>query len=386
MQRSTDGIRVTHAGRLSTGIEGFEAAERELLAGRLKERATFDKLLDQAVRSVVREQIDTGIDAISDGELGRYRGFDYYAKRMSGIEQRECRPGEVGATVFKTRERDKFRGYYAEADRERTIVARPRRIVCTGPLQHHDLSVLQGEIARFEAARIGTDREAFFPVIAPGWLDHFVFNEYYKSDEEFIHALAEVMAPEYHAVVDAGLILQVDDPGLPDAWTTFFPEPSLEAYRAYARVRVEALNHALRGIPEDRVRYHLCWGSWNGPHTEDIAFRHIVDLMLQVKAQGYSFEAGNVRHEHEWKIWRDVKLPSGKILIPGVVSHRTATVEHPEVVSDRICQFARLVGRENVMGGTDCGMGFGRVHHEVGWAKLAALTEGAALATRELWS
>jgi 5-methyltetrahydropteroyltriglutamate--homocysteine methyltransferase len=387
MQRSTDRIRVTHAGRLSSGIEGFETTERDLLAGRLKDRAAFEKLLDEAVRGVVRDQVEVGIDAVSDGELGRYRGFDYYAKRMSGIEQRECRPGEVGATVFKTRERDKFKGYYAEADRERTIVARPRRIVCTRPLQHRELSVLESEIARFKAARAarGDDHEAFFPVIAPGWLDHFIFNEYYQSDEEFIHALAEVMAPEYHAVVNAGLILQVDDPGLPDAWTTFFPEPSLEAYRSYARIRIDALNHALRGIPEDRVRYHLCWGSWNGPHTEDIAFRHIVDLMLEVKAQGYSFEAGNVRHEHEWKIWREVKLPSGKILIPGVVSHRTATVEHPEVVCDRLCQFAHLVGRENVMGGTDCGMGFGRVHHEVGWAKLAALKQGAELATRELW-
>ena len=187
-------------------------------------------------------------------------------------------------------------------------------------------------------------------------------------------------------MVDAGLILQLDDPGLPDAWATFFPEPMpIEAYRRLRALRIDALNHALRSIPEDSVRYPFVWGSWNGPPYRRHAFRHIVDLMLEVKAQGYSFEAGNVRHEHEWKIWREVKLPSGKILIPGVVSHRTATVEHPEVVCDRLCQFARLVGRENVMGGTDCGMGFGRVHHEVGWAKLAALNQGAELATRELW-
>ncbi len=387
MQRSTERIHVTHAGRLSSGFDSFEAAEREFLSGKLTDRAAFDALLEKAVRGVVAGQVAVGIDAISDGELGRYRGYAYYTQRMSGIEVRDCRPGEVGATIFKTREREKFRGYYAVADRERLVVARPRRIVCTGPLEHRDLSVLHTEIARFKAALAGVEgHEGFFPVIAPGWLDHFIFNEYYKSDEEFILALADLMRPEYRAVVDAGLILQVDDPGLPDAWTTFFPEPSLETYRAYARLRVEALNHALEGIPEERVRYHLCWGSWNGPHTEDIAFRHIVDLMLEVKAQGYSFEAGNVRHEHEWKVWRDVKLPEGKVLIPGVVSHRTDTVEHPEVVADRICNFARLVGRENVMAGTDCGMGLGRVHHEVGWAKLAALRQGADLASRELWS
>ncbi|HTY95279.1 MAG TPA: cobalamin-independent methionine synthase II family protein [Steroidobacteraceae bacterium] len=386
MQRSTDRILVTHAGRLSSGMEGYEAAERDFLSGRLTDHSAFETLLDQAVRGVVRDQIAVGIDVVSDGELARRRGFAYYKGRLTGIEERECGPGEVGATIFKTRERDKFRGYYADADRARAAVARPRRIVCTGPLRHLDLSVLQSEIARFKSALGESGREGFFPVIAPGWLDHFIFNEYYPSDEAFVHALAEVMEPEYRAVVDAGLILQVDDPGLPDAWTTFFPEPTLEAYRAYARVRVDALNHALRGIPEDRVRYHLCWGSWNGPHTEDIAFRSIVDLMLDVRAQGYSFEAGNVRHEHEWKIWRDVKLPPGKILIPGVVSHRTETVEHPEVVADRICQFAQLVGRENVMAGTDCGMGLGRVHHEVGWAKLAALRQGADLASRRLWA
>jgi len=384
MRRSTDRILVTHAGRLSSDNEAFEAADAELRSGQLKDRERYAALLTAAVRDIVRAQLAVGVDVVSDGELGRYRGYEYYAKRMSGIEERECRPGEVGATIFKTRERDKFHGYYAEADRKRTVVSRPRRIMCIAPLQHRDRSVIEAEIARFKSA-LGPDTEAFFPVIAPGWLDHFIFNEYYKSDEEFIGALAEVMQPEYRAVVDSGLILQIDDPGLPDAWTTFFPEPSIESYRAYVRVRVEALNHALRGIPEDRVRYHLCWGSWNGPHVDDLPFKHVADLMLEVKAQAYSFEAGNVRHEHEWKIWREVKLPPGKILIPGVVSHRTNTVEHPEVVADRLLNFARLVGRENVMAGTDCGMGGGRIHAEIGWAKLESSIAGAALASQELW-
>jgi 5-methyltetrahydropteroyltriglutamate--homocysteine methyltransferase len=227
--------------------------------------------------------------------------------------------------------------------------------------------------------------DAFFPVLAPGWLDHFLFNEYYKTDEEFIYAIAEAMRPEYQAIVDAGLLLQVDDPGLPDAWPTFFPEPSVADYRKYAQVRIDALNHALKGIPEDRVRYHICWGSQHGPHVDDLPFRHVIDLMLKVKAQGYSFEAANVRHEHEWKLWREVKLPDGKILIPGVVGHATGLVEHPELVADRIVRIAKVVGRENVQAGTDCGLG-GRVHASVAWAKLESLVNGARIASKELWS
>jgi len=194
------------------------------------------------------------------------------------------------------------------------------------------------------------------------------------------------MRPEYEKIVEKSFIVQVDAPDLPDAWATLVPNITLEDYRKRSRVRVEALNHCLRNIPEEKVRYHLCWGSWNGPHVDDIAFKHVVDLMLEVKAQGYSFEAGNVRHEHEWKIWRDVKLPEGKILIPGIVSHRTTTVEHPEVVSDRILNFANLVGRENVIAGTDCGMGGGRIPHEIGWAKLETMVEGAKLVSQQLWS
>ncbi len=260
-------------------------------------------------------------------------------------------------------------------------------IVAVDELRNKDTTVLEDELARFRSVidEVGVqDRDAFFPVIAPGWLDHFIFNQHYKSEEEFIYALAEIMRPEYEAVAAAGFVVQIDDPGLPDAWATFVPEPPIEEYRKRSRLRVEALNHALRNIPEDRVRYHLCWGSWNGPHVDDLPFKHVVDLMLEVKAQAYSFEAGNVRHEHEWKIWRDVKLPEGKILIPGVVSHRTNSVEHPEVVADRLINFANLVGRENVMAGADCGMGI-RIHHEIGWAKLEAMAAGAAEASRQLW-
>ena len=214
----------------------------------------------------------------------------------------------------------------------------------------------------------------FITAVAPGSFARRQ-NQYYKSDEEFLYALAEALREEYKAIVDAELVLQLDDPGLPDTWDMANPEPSVDDYKKFAMVRVEALNHALRGLPEDRIRYHICWGSWHGPHTTDLPLRNIVDVLLKVRVGAYSIEAGNVRHEHEWKVWRDVKLPDGKVLVPGVVSHATNVVEHPEVVADRILNFARVVGRENVIAGTDCGLG-GRIHPQLVWAKLAALVEG----------
>ena len=232
---------------------------------------------------------------------------------------------------------------------------------------------------------IGGAEEAFICVFAPGWLDHFIFNEYYATDEEFVFALAEAIREEYRAVVDAGFILQIDDPGLPDWWDMLKPEPSVADYRRFARLRIDAVNHALAGIPEDRVRYHLCWGSWHGPHTHDLPLEHIVDLILLVRAQTYSFEAANVRHEHEWRIWEEARVPDGKMLMPGVVSHATNLVEHPLLVADRIRRFVKIAGRENVIAGTDCGLG-GRIHPQLAWAKLEALVAGAKLASRELWS
>jgi 5-methyltetrahydropteroyltriglutamate--homocysteine methyltransferase len=209
-------------------------------------------------------------------------------------------------------------------------------------------------------------------------------NEYYKNEEELMYACADAMREEYKAIVDAGLVLQLDDPATATGWDMIDPEPKVEDYRKLPMIRVEVLNHALRGLPQDRIRYHLCWGSWHGPHTTDIPMRDIVEVMLAVNAQAYSFEAGNVRHEHEWKVWRDVKLPDDKIILPGVVSHATNVVEHPELVAERILRFANLVGRERVVASTDCGLG-GRVHPQIAWAKLEALAQGAALATGQLW-
>ena len=261
-----------------------------------------------------------------------------------------------------------------------TVLAH-ERTGCTAGLGNRQLDTFKAAIAR-SGAKVG---EAFVAVLAPGWLDHFIFNEYYKTEEEFLFALADALREEYRAVVAAGFVLQIDDPGLPDWWDMLKPEPTIEAYRKFARLRIDAVNHALAGIPEEKVRYHLCWGSWHGPHAHDLPLEHIIDLILEVKAQTYSFEAANVRHEHEWRVWQQAKLPAGKMLMPGVVSHATNLVEHPQLVADRILRYTAIVGRENIIAGTDCGLG-GRVHADLVWAKLRALVEGARLASGSLWS
>ena len=256
--------------------------------------------------------------------------------------------------------------------------------VCVGPLTYTGHDAIKADIANFKAAlQAAGIEEGFMTAVAPGSA-YRIPNNYYKSDEEFLYACAEAMREEYKAILDAGLVLQLDDPATATGWDMIDPEPSVEDYKKFTMVRVEALNHALRGLPQERIRFHLCWGSWHGPHTTDIPMRDIVEVMLAVNAGAYSFEAGNVRHEHEWRVWQDVKLPDGKIILPGVVSHATNVVEHPELVADRILRFANLVGRERVIASTDCGLG-GRVHPDIAWAKLEALAQGAALASRQLW-
>jgi 5-methyltetrahydropteroyltriglutamate--homocysteine methyltransferase len=256
--------------------------------------------------------------------------------------------------------------------------------VFTAPITYLGQQALQVDLANFKTALAKvTAAEGFITSVAPGSFARRQ-NRYYKSDEAFLQALGEALREEYQAIVAAGFVLQLDDPGLPDSWDMANPEPSVDEYKTFATVRVEALNHALRGLPEDRIRYHICWGSWHGPHTTDLSLASIVDVLLQVRVGAFSVEAGNVRHAHEWRVWQDVKLPDGKILIPGVVSHATNVVEHPELVADRILTFAKVVGRENVIAGTDCGLG-GRIHPQLAWAKLEALVAGASLATKELW-
>ncbi|MGA7452715.1 MAG: epoxyalkane--coenzyme M transferase [Rhodoplanes sp.] len=281
-------------------------------------------------------------------------------------------------------EQREFSEFYAKDSLVPAVASRP---TCIGPVRYTGEDALRRDLANLKAAGdvIGIE-EAFVTSIAVGSLEMFCRgqNVHYPTAETFLAAIAEALAVEYRSIVDAGFMLQLDDPGLPDTWDMLDPHPTLDEYKRYAMLRVDALNHALRDLPEDRIRYHICWGSWHGPHTMDIPLRDIVDVMLRVKAQAYSVEAGNVRHEHEFKVWRDVKLPDGKLLIPGVVSHATNVVEHPEVVADRLVAYANVVGRENVIGGTDCGLG-GRVHPQIAWAKLRSLAEGAGLATRQLW-
>jgi 5-methyltetrahydropteroyltriglutamate--homocysteine methyltransferase len=392
MKRSTDRIRTTHAGRLPVS-PGCENLPGRLYRGEAIDPATIAAGIDH----VVQRQLDIGIDCIGDGEFWKARNIAYYSRHLTGLETRPLKPGETGSTRTNTRERDEFVQFYKDLDNTGTIFHVPgekpmpperERMIASGPVKSKGTAALAQEIEAFKAAVARAGRavdEAFFCVIAPGWLDHFIYNEFYQTDEEFIFALAGALREEYLAVVNAGFILQIDDPGVVDWWDMLKPALSVDDYRdRFAKLRIEAVNHALAGIPEDRVRYHLCWGSWHGPHTHDLPFEHIIGLMLEVKAQCYSFEAANVRHEHEWKLWSDVKLPDGKILLPGIVSHATNLVEHPELVAERIRRFAGAVGRDNVIAGTDCGLG-GRVHAEIAWAKLGALVEGARLASKELW-
>jgi 5-methyltetrahydropteroyltriglutamate--homocysteine methyltransferase len=381
--------------------------------------------LARAVDYVVRRQAETGIDVIDDGEMGKASWITYLYERTTGLEPRAL-DGAHSTTLPASRDRQHFPGAYAELDRlERDAVIRIRDEaargaageaagrarptartggarqggtrqgaavwVCTGPMSY-DRSAIDRDLANFKAALAANGRdisEAFLPVVAPASA-YWLRNEHYPSDEEFVYALADVLHEEYRAIIESGAFLQVDDAVLMhEADTMLSRGQSYEEYRAWARLRVEALNHALRGLPEDRIRYHVCFGSWHGPHAYDPPLRDSIDLVLAVNARYYLMEQANPRHEHEWQIWQDVALPDGKVLVPGVVTHHTNVVEHPELVAQRLTRLAGVVGRDRVMGGTDCGFAQGafmhRVHEEIQWAKLAALVEGARIASRQLW-
>lgn len=403
MLRSDDRILTSHAGSLPRPDDLIEV-NRSRLAGEFDDEEAFQARLRVAVGDLVRQQRDIGIDVPNDGEYGHSMGdpvdygawWGYVFERLGGLELAEVplwempthrsEPGNVVLSSFGDR-RDWLRFADAYGDPAWGIVvggASRRFPVCRGPLTYTGHAAVQRDIANakaaFESAGI---QEGFLNSVAPGSCARFA-NEYYKTDEEFLWAAADAMREEYKAIVDAGLILQLDDPCIAENWDQINPEPSVEDYQAFTMVRVEALNHAIRDLPADRIRFHLCWGSWHGPHVTDIPMRDIVRVLLEINAGAYLFEAGNVRHEHEWKVWRDVRLPEGKVVVPGVVSHATNVVEHPEVVADRIVRFAEGVGRENVIASTDCGLG-GRVHPQIAWAKLESLQKGAELATERLW-
>jgi len=399
MKRSVDRILTTHVGSLPRPDDLVELyrsdAPDSVLAPRLR----------SAIADIVREQRDAGVDVVNDGEFGKAmrRAMDFGAwwsyvyDRLGGYELREeqAKKGR-SAWTFGSKERKDFAEFYAaeasaaqssaNAQQSGTSTARLYGLMCNAPVKYTGHAAIQRDIQNLKAAVGETPVEdVFMTAVSPATLQ-ILPNEYYKSPEDYTWALAEAIRDEYKAITDAGFILQIDDPALVDIYDWWFSlKGDLAGYRKWAAFQVEAVNHALQGIPEDRVRFHICWGSWHGPHQGDVQLKDVVDLLLKVKAQAYVIEAGNVRHEHEWKVWKDTKLPLGKILIPGVVSHATNVLEHPELVADRLVRFARVVGRENVIAGTDCGLG-GRVHRQIAWAKLAALSEGAKLATKELWA
>jgi len=383
MKRSTERILTTHVGRLD-GPPEMGAVMQAFRTGSAIDAATLAALLPSATAFVLGKQLDAGIDVVSNGEVGAIGfGVAHYGKRLTGLEARKLGPNDPAWMSLRTGERLEFDDFYKQF----SWVTPTERTVVTGPITFIGAAEVQRDIDVFKAALkdAGKDStDAFMCVLAPGWLEHFFHNEHYPNDEAYLFALADAMRHEYKAVVDAGFVLQIDDPALPDTYDMIVPAPPIDEYRKFAEARVDALNHAIEGLPEHRIRYHVCWGSWHGPHTHDLPLEHILDLVLRVRAGAYSIEAANPRHEHEWKLWRSTKLPEGKILIPGVVSHATNVVEHPELIADRIVRFAGLVGRENVIASTDCGLGF-RVHPQIAWAKLKALADGAALASKQLY-
>src|SRR5437660_2508676 len=403
MRRSVDHILTSHVGSLPRPDALIEANRASEVGGTTDE-AAFQQTLRTAVADVVGHQRKLDVDIPNDGEFGKsvtnrvhYGAWWNYAfQRWGGIEFGA--PGPYGRTPQRSRgdeivltsqdnrrDRQLFAAAYADPESGVSMGPRPTTgPVCVAPLTYTGHAELQADIANLTAALSAAGvAEGFITAVAPGSA-YRIGNSHYQSDEEFLYACAEVMREEYKAIVESGLILQLDDPAAATGWDMINPEPDLAEYKKFIMVRIEVLNHALRGLPPERIRFHLCWGSWHGPHTTDIPMRDIVDVMLAVNAGAYSFEAGNVRHEHEWRVWQEVKLPDDKLILPGVVSHATNVVEHPELVAERIGRFARLVGRERVIASTDCGLG-GRVHPQIAWAKLETLAQGAALASRQLW-
>jgi 5-methyltetrahydropteroyltriglutamate--homocysteine methyltransferase len=385
MRRSSDRILTTHVGSLPRPAQLVAAYRSEP-----PESPTLARVLGQSVKDVVRQQQEIGIDIVNDGEFGKpvqdvvdYGAWmKYVGARMSGFEVRVQQTG-----MFPGKDRADFKEFYAVQAIE-TGEIRPVEVVCTGPIRYTGQASVQRDIDNFRAALGGTgqtEADAFVPLVSPTSLESLQPNEYYDTAEEYAWALAAAMKEEYEAVARAGFIVQVDDPGIWVLWDFWFAlEKTFAEFRRFAEVRVEMLNFALSNIPQEQVRYHVCWGSWHGPHSADAPLRDIVDLILRVKAGAYCVEAANVRHETDWKVWRDCGFPQERILIPGVVSHSTNLLETPELIADRLVQYASIVGRENVIAGTDCGLG-GRVHPQIAWAKLKALVEGAALASKQLW-
>ena len=389
MKRSSNRILTTHVGSLIRP-QSLQEFLRSKQAGKPYDENAYQECLTTSVADVVRDQARAGIDVVSDGEFGKSISWAQYAReRLSGFERRPIK--QDATNPFKRgADRTKFAEFYAELD-SKEAVATTTEAICVGPIKYTGQAELQRDIDNLKAALKGVKvEEAFLPVAAPASVIPDRKNEYYKSDSELQAAIAEAMRTEYKMIVDSGFLLQLDDARSAVTFDRMVPPASFADYRSWLTDQVDVLNQAIDGLPADRIRYHVCWGSWPGPHTSDVPLKDIVDLILKVKVGAYVIEGANPRHEHEWQLWKNAKLGAGQVLIPGVISHATNVVEHPELVAERIVRLARFVGRENVIAGTDCGFAQGpfyrRVHPSVMWAKLEALSAGARLASKELWS
>ena len=382
MKRSSERILVTHVGSLARPQELMEmlVARNE---GSPYNSNALAKRTREAVDEVVQKQIECGVDIVNDGELGKSNFSRYTRERLGGFVERPADPNFKPTSIFG-RDMVEFTEYFNRGGRT-SIGHHARVFYCVEPLKYVGQDEVKSDIENLKAALQGKKfEEAFLPAVAPGTMEHWMKNEYYPSDEAYLFAIAEAMREEYQAIVDAGFVLQIDDPDLADAWQ-MYPEMSLADYRKYQELRIDALNHGLKDLPVDRIRFHMCWGSYHGPHKYDIALKDIADLILKVRAGAYSIEASNPCHDHEWRVWKEVKLPEDKVLIPGVVGHYSDFIEHPRAIADRLVRYAEIVGRENVIAGTDCGIGSRVGHPQVGWAKFEAMAEGARIATKELW-
>ena len=382
MKRSTDRILITHVGSLARPKDLMDM----LLArneGKPFDNSALARRTRDAVAEVVEKQIECGIDVINDGELGKSNFSRYTKERLGGFVERAASPDFKPTSIFG-RDLLEFTEYFNRGGR--TSIGHHARVFhCVEPLKYVGQEEVNADIANLKfALQDKKYEEAFLPAVAPGTLEHWMKNDFYKTDEEYLFAIADAMREEYKAIVEAGFILQIDDPDLADAWQ-MHPQMSVADYRKYQERRIDALNHGLRDLPIDRIRFHMCWGSYHGPHKYDIPLKDIADLILKVRAGAYSIEASNPCHDHEWRVWEDTKLPDGKILIPGVVGHYSDFIEHPQAIADRLVRYGKIVGRENVIAGTDCGIGSRVGHPQIGWAKFQAMAEGARIATKELW-
>jgi 5-methyltetrahydropteroyltriglutamate--homocysteine methyltransferase len=378
MKRSENRILTTHVGSLIRP-KNLLAAGKDHAHG-----PAYQQELKHAVADVVAKQAAAGVDIVNDGEYGKSGWANYSLERMTGFEPR---PDKLYEAVWLGRDRIRF-AEFMKAEFPRGAIGTPGH-GCAGPIKYKGQAEIRRDLANLKAAAAATKvQDLFFTAVAPASVGYDAANEYYKSEQDYVFAIADAMREEYSEIYKSGVVLQVDDAVLANMYDHLTQE-SPKRYRDWAELRVEALNRALQGIPEDRIRYHICFGSWHVPHVADAQLEDIVDLMLKVKAGAYSIEAANVRHEHEWYVWEKVKLPAGKILIPGVITHHTTTVEHPRLIAERIVRYAKIVGRENVIAGTDCGFaqaeGIQRVHPQVMWAKFESLAEGAKLASKQLW-